>query len=122
MEAKDTVMSEEQCIKVYQRAEYKIVDGEYNRQRQAKLAVAEAQAEISFKAGIEQGFKQIDNEGLILKSFENGRRQGIKEVVEYLRPFTVEAPMAGVQLGQFIIHLERPEWRVKLKEWGIAKA
>ena len=54
----------------------------------------ERQAEISFKAGIE-------------------------EVVEYLTPFTVEAPMAGKQLGQFIIYLERPDWRAKLSKWGI---
>jgi len=47
------------------------------------------------------------------------RKAGIQEVVEWMKPFTVEAPMAGKQLGQFIIRLERPDWRAKLKEWEI---
>ena len=67
----------------------------------------ELQAEISFKAGIEQGFKQIDDEELIPKSFENGKKYGIKEVVEWIQNH------GGCLDGS------RLEWQAFLKEKGI---
>lgn len=113
MKAKDTVMGRNELLDKFGVV---LNEGILNRDERLRV-VAEAQAEISFKAGYKQGV--ADRENASDEEYKAGIKAGIKEVVEYLKPFTTEAPFAGKQLGQFIIHLERPDWRAKLKEWGI---
>ena len=87
MEAKDTVISDEQL------QEY-IPAGVYGKELAAwelfQKELAEAQAEITW-----------------IPAFGEGKRQGIEEVVEWLKSNEL-APKS-----YFL------EWRTKLEEWGI---
>ena len=70
-------------------------------------------AEISFKTGYEEGWN--DNKPYLPDAnepwdtektiFEDGRKVGIKEVVEFANQFS------GIK--------HNPEWQAKLKDWGI---
>lgn len=79
MEAKDTVMSDEQ---IYQ-ASF------------GKCSIMEAQAEITAPV-----------------FFEEGRKAGIKEVVEWINKNATDIKCSGVMLT-FLIKM----WQAKLKEW-----
>ena len=79
MEAKDTVMAREQLKEIT----FCRISGRYGR-------VAEAQAEISFKAGT-------------------------REVVEWLK----ERQGNWCDECGTVIVIELEEWRAKLKEWGL---
>lgn len=80
---------------------------------------AEAQAEISFKAGYEQGWN--DNKPYLPDAnepwdreqtvFDDGKKAGIREVVEWIESQRVNKG----------INDRRQEWQAKLKEWGIEK-
>jgi len=91
MEAKDTVMSEEQ-IKMAWYSQLGHVAGD--------KAIAQAQAEISFKAGI-------------------------KEVVEWIEENLLVAVKDEMSGSQITVTLgkahESEEWQAKIKEWGTNK-
>lgn len=120
MEAKDTVMSPEELggIVLATMAEGGCIPHEIVAHSTRDLLIARAQAEISFKAGEEQGIKTA------LKAYEStcesliveARKAGIREVVEYAEKYVYYVDKAGyVAL--------RPDasknWQAKLKEWEI---
>jgi hypothetical protein len=65
------------------------------------------QAEISFKAGKTEGYK----EGLMMRE---PYLEGIKEVVEW-----VGIRLYGSKEKGYKAMNQNPEWQAKLKEWGI---
>ena len=109
MKDRDTVMSKEQRNEVYDTGSFKTVGDE-------RLAFFEAQAEISFKIGKTAGVA----ESLIpaIKAIEASRKEGIREVVEWLGKQSVQAGMEGCEQYR-VWQLKESEWQAKLKEWGI---
>lgn len=103
MEAKDTVMNQEQRNRVT--SPYISHDRFSLDQR-----LLEAQAEISFKAGYEQSV--LDNDEWCHDGYEAGR----KEVVEWVNgnKFGLRAMDNYVDMG-----IDSIAWQAKLKEWGI---
>ena len=106
---RDTLMNDEQ-IKEVLRGTY----GFGIELEKGHFAVARRQAEIAFKAGREQGLKECpepwDREQTI---FEDGKKAGIKEVVEWLAEYKfIEHPYDYYKFRQ-------DDLEAKLKEWGI---
>ena len=96
MEAKDTVMSPEQMVKM-----------------KHKWEIRDAQAEITFKRCQEEEREQqrIKTVGIMREVLQEERQQGRREVVEWVSK-------AGVSdIGSIQIYPN--EWSNKLKEWGI---
>lgn len=101
MEAKDTVMNDEQILNKrnnanfakYHHSDCGITSGEYE--------IAQAQAEISFKEGRHIG----RNEGVRV-----GRREVVEELTRYNRDITLEQLRATNR------------WQTKAKKWGIDEA
>lgn len=89
MEAKDTVMGQQDMIRL---------GGSWGMKQ---VRVAQAQAEISFKAGQESG------------CYAEGWANGIREVVEFVLLYAYDTN------GD--IHIIGESWQAKLKEWGIEK-
>ncbi len=84
MEAKDTIMSDDQEAEVLLRiAERCISAGEnqYKSNKAQREGRRLAQAEISFKAGYEAGWQGERN---FILHCENDRKAGIREVVEWV--------------------------------------
>ena len=90
---------------------------------EAKDTVAEnkalvmRQAEISFRAGYEQGFDDC------IKSthendFSGGKRAGIKEVVEWIKRNRKEITSYW-EADLVETYIPDDLWEAKLKEWGI---
>ncbi len=100
MEAKDTVMNDGEIIK----ASGTPVLLQVNR------AVAEVQAEISFKAGRDSF---LDDAGSVNIPLSEARMAGIKEVVDYIENNSTYFP----RFSEFSI--DNTNWRSKLKEWGL---
>lgn len=107
MEAKDTVMNEEQLEPIYNKC---VEDSHINN---FANEVAKAQAEIPFKAGQAQECKEwlyADTTGQLGKALNQGR----KEVVDW-----------GVEDCDCGMNLLATRWQcltcrqAKLKEWGI---
>ncbi len=101
MEAKDTVMSEEQVWAVISKCE--------GTATEARHDVNKAQAEISFKAGEESITKLRQDE--IEDFYNEGRQAGRKEVVEWMRKY-------GIIMETIDMHLEY-QWQAQLKEWEV---
>lgn len=76
-------------------------------------SVAQAQAEISFKAGKKQGM--TDKIGVLNAEYRAGKKAGIKEVVEFIEKHThtMNTNMYGISLG-------RVEWQAQKKEWEVS--
>jgi len=102
MEAKDTVIQS-----TYDETEY--LDTLEIAQLQG---TREAQAEISFKAGMEYGNKEAYECG-VYNGHADGLAKGIKEVVDWIRSYS------DIEIHINVHHEE--EWQSKLKEWGIEK-
>lgn len=110
IEAKDTVMSDEQIFGAIngENAEYVELTGipeelvlEIKAKQRQFRSVAQAQAEPSFKAGEQESDKKWR---LILKdSVAMAKLAGIREVVDFIKS-------VGYSSG---------DWRAKLKEWGV---
>ena len=111
MNAGDTVMSQEQIVTCLRKV------AEYTAKK-AAVAISTAQAEVSFQAGQEQGFRA-------------GVYAGRKEVVEWLKAQIDDKPYQF--LGCYITKWSKTdeptlaltnfhkdeEWQAKLKEWGL---
>ena len=110
MEAKETVMDKKQIDNIPASiGNIEPVDGVVTTEMivaDSMKLVAEAQAEISFKAGYEERDKWLSPDEV--KRLEKARQAGIKEVVEWIHNH-------GGSLDGC-----RQEWQVKLKEWGIS--
>ena len=109
MEAKDTVIHADGCT-----TNLGVIGATCN-------CGAEHQAEISFKAGIEEGYKR----GLFMKPnpdgvYENGKRDGIKEVVEWIdREYRSNTIEYNPYINTLFLQIGYFKWQAKLKEWGI---
>ena len=82
--------------------------------------IREAQAEVSFKAGAEQGYGC----GLYTGEAE-GYAMGIKEVVEFINALIIgiegckfEERLDGDK-GCIVLDMNENQWQAQLKEWGI---
>ncbi len=122
MEAKDTVMNDEQ-LEENIRKDYKDfrIKDEIGYVADILIWAREAQAEISFRAGEDQGYKNGSIDGYneatrkAIKScseaLQAGHKMGIKEVVEEMSYYSQALTLAEL--------LETVQWQFKLKEWGI---
>ena len=90
MEAKDTVMSDEQM--------FRVLEHEANS---GLMALLKAQAEISYKAGYDEAAKSS-------LTLEIGRKAGMREVVEWVQKHYL-IPLPTDRAG-------REEWQAFLKE------
>ena len=110
MEAKDTVMNDQQVLDFYYTNRKKDI---------SEKGLLEAQAEISFKAGREEERK------FILQNTDRDKRarlEGIREVVEFIgEPFehNIKAnPFAGLRIHD-VEDCFACKYEVQLKVWGI---
>ena len=124
MEAKDTVMSTEQIKGIFKGKVIFASSPEMEKEAMANL-VAEAQAEISFKAGEQSGYDKGYSQAKADRLFiaEEHRKAGIREVVEEVEknPFQYFKATWSPFERQFTgdVEVREKEWQVKLKEWGI---
>ena len=86
MGAKDTVMNDEQIEQLYS------AELPYDMLYEDMKRILKAQAEISFKAGIQ-------------------------EVVEWIKQYSLIDPTDPTQYKSF--RMNHSDWQAKLKEWGI---
>jgi len=108
MEAKATVMREKEIDKVFTRH----LNSHPHHQWDSLgmfMAMAEAQAEISFKAGWNKRDKWLSPDET--DRLEEARKAGIREVVEFLEKFNPSITLNQVRATNF--------WQAKLKEWGL---
>ena len=112
MEAKDTMMSDEQ-LGVFSLAGITL---EQDNRRDLIIHVnltnyLIAQDEISFKEGAKLS---LEKQGL---AYLEGKQSGIKEVVEYIKKYRSEST------SEFIcLTFLKETWSAKLKEWGIVES
>jgi len=100
MEAKDTVMSSQVSFKT-------------------RESMLERQAEISFKAGKEEGLRWIEEAKEISfvsgKSWGiwEGRKAGIKEVAEWVKNYEhIRENLTWVTIPHY-------DWQAQLEKWGV---
>jgi len=110
MEAKDTVMSDEQ-----------LGEASWGKWNASHLRVVEAQSEISFKAGQQW----VWDEGIIQQTFDEGKKKGIREVVEWIDGLIIgvdnckfEERLDGDK-GCIVLDMNENQWQAQKKEWGI---
>ena len=82
------------------------------------LNIAKAQAEVSFKAGEEQGIKTtlIAYESTCETLIQQAKKAGIKEVVEWIQEYS------HLHYGsnqEELLFMPKNNWQFKLREWGI---
>ncbi len=82
--------------------------------------------EISRKAGYDEGRIYGQSEGrndTSLKSYEVGKQNGIKEVVEWQKSYGAgsvkKVSWSGEMKSTRIIQIPEELWQAKLKEWGL---
>ena len=100
MKARETVLSSQEIYDKF----YEVRDVSGTAQR-----VAEAQAEISFKAGEVEGFKKR-------LEMREPYKAGIKEVVEWLIDSNLHK---GLDFEYWKVLIYKEDWQAKLKEWGL---
>ena len=110
MEAKDTVMTEDDlCRLICSEHRANTLEGKNCDGLDCNQCQLGKQAQISFKVGKTAGVA----ESLIisLKAIEASRKAGIGEVVEWLKDSRAN--------GDFVLDFESDWWLNRLKEWGI---
>lgn len=124
MEAKDTVMGESTMAAILPKVfDGSLSFGHYSDEKYKCMAIAKAQAEISFKAGYMKG---LDNrEGAADEEFKAGEQQGIekgrREVVEWIKA------NASLERGDYAVglcfadylHFDYKDWQTFFKELGV---
>ena len=120
MEAKDTVMTKEQIDALWLE-HWNMVDNLPPSFEVWKRVYPLAQAEISFKAGMDKGFiiskvtdpvlsSEYEHEELNRRAkayLDSVKQEGIKEVVEW------------IHAHGFMMPDDKGEWESQLKKWGI---
>lgn len=108
MEAKDTVMSQN------------LINTWSGHSRQA---LCKAQAEISFRAGIE--FAEMAIQHQLLEVVEASKKAGRREVVEFVDDLIIgidnckfEERLDGDK-GCIVLDLNENQWQAQKKKWGI---
>jgi len=92
------------------------------------LRALKAQAEVSFKAGVEQGIELVIEDVIsggkgqrlqkkLEKFIEDARKAGMREVVEWLVENT--EPFLDANGFQHL-RIKNSKWQAQLKEWGIS--
>jgi len=116
MEAKDTVMSDEQ-LEQNIRKDYENfqVKTETDRVSDILMWTRETQAEISFKAGYEEGRTVCPTNEMQGTIYLEGKQAGIKEVVEFIQERLQRYKVAPKLLGFTMLS---EDWESALKEWG----
>lgn len=121
MEAKDTVMNDAQAVASVDTLNEDNLFEYWIGDRPLWKIIAEAQAEISFKAGKDQSLNELlayAQSGELDKRFAEIRQAGRKEVVDYLGLIkTIGLEDDGYVSHTFVALKE--EWQAKLKEWGL---
>ena len=117
MKAEDTVMSEGQLIEViYLAVEVPDKDADESWKNKERFrAVCRAQAEITWGIAFKAGFKESLDTVVATGEYDEGKKAGIKEVVDWLKEN---------HASKFFLNLGRPHgydamWQAKLKGWGI---
>jgi len=98
MEAKDTVMSDEQM--------FRVLEHEANS---GLMALLKAQAEISYKAGYDEAAKSS-------LTLEIGRKAGMKEVVEWVEKHKHMCHRSSVDGHYETVGLDVLDWQAFCKE------
>ncbi len=113
MKAKDTVMTQHQVDCEYEAW----ADYSGDNAKQGAMDVAKRQAEISFKAGMENKVSVPSNYSRkeLKRSWEDGHKSGIKEVVDWMK----ENPVRPMFLTHENAQDYKAKWESKLKEWGL---
>ncbi len=124
MEAKDTVMKVEELATYFTKSLHSMPFYEERDIRSVALMVSnivEAQAEMSFKAGLEKGVVMVNaaNAGNLARM----RQAGIKEVVDCANEGKITTDVfqedGSLILRKGDIVIPQLYWQAKLKEWGI---
>ncbi len=112
MKAEDTVMGEGELIEVIYLAietPDKDADGSWKNKERFR-AVSRAQSEITWDIAFKAGFKEALDTVVATREYDEGKIDGIKEVVDWF----VER---GIILPDHID--DNSPMQAKLKEWGI---
>lgn len=113
MEAKDTVMDNTGIVRAtWVNPNYPKDSPVMRAAKPSEVSIAQAQAEISFKLGEQEGWKLRDE--LAIKSIIEARLNGIREVVEWLKACSAIDEPEHIMVG-----ISKEKWQAKLKEWGI---
>jgi len=121
MEAKDTVMKDSQIWDIILQI---IISPEEPIVIQDGRAIAKAQAEITapifFEEGRKAGYDKAVKDAVvpIEKAFKGGKKAGIREVVEWLKPNGLVS-WYDTSCGHGVICIKQEDWQDKLKELGI---
>jgi len=92
----------------------------------AYKGIAKAQAEISFKAGKSEGHREALDDawdkvmGAKKSGFDEGRQEGIREVVEWIKSLKHRDRTSSAGKYYFFPEIEWGKWQAKLKKWGIS--
>lgn len=108
MDYKYAVMNEDAIIAIVSKIFTDFDPDEDETLLDLEVAVAKAQAELSFKAGQEAERKGGTNSIAYLEGLQEGTRQGQKEVVDWMINDSYDTT---IHFGE--------DWQEKLKEWGL---
>lgn len=106
MEAKDTVVHGKDCIQPFH-----------------NLECHRGQAEIAFKAGIEEAQRRLHGStvrDIVEDELKQAELRGIREVVRFIEKYNHRGiRVDGKVVVQDSVLIEQPEWQAQKKEWGI---
>ena len=117
MEAKETVISREKRREIF--------NSQVRTGVEFEVALLEAQAEISFKMGMEEEASGGCNSISYLEGYQEGEKAGIKEVVDWIGKGQTAASIYDGQISAYdtkydnIFIIDLGDWQAQLKEWGI---
>ena len=119
MEAEDTVVSREQ-IQEFIRLHKDEILSTPDAWKEERM-IAEAQAEISFKAGYDEAvrFTHRQFDANLPEIMEQSRLLGMREVVEWLNQNCLGCQSNTPCNRNEYLGFHKPSWQAKLKEWGI---
>jgi len=121
MEAKDTILAEEQWREIFDK------EIRLNTAYHACRKCIKAQAEISFKAGMVERQKETEKRIKDLQETcsqwerlsADSRKVGIREVVEWVKKEIIIVASDGVLFIRHDQTLVKQKWQAKLKEWQV---
>ena len=124
MKAEDTVMNKDKLEEVSSDAAYRknlpyLTSGQSYIKR-----IAQAQAEISFKAGKDESVNELlayAQSGELDKRFQEIKQVGIKEVVKWINSTCFDVLPEGTSPSLTELSVSKKDWQAKLKEWGVEK-
>lgn len=127
MQAKDTIMSIEKTLSLIPDEMFDVIRKRMGEEADlfgaalfgaALYCNNEAQAEISFKAGMDFVERATGNQ--LLEIAEASKKVGRWEVVRWIKEHIERADSDAIDVQYTLVVSER-EWQAKLKEWGMAE-